>query len=66
MLERITCDKIRFKKKDLIYDIRFLEMIEVRDVEEIKRVLKSKRFSFMISFNNDLKIDYFEIKMKST
>ena len=39
-------------------------MIEISDVEEIECVLKSKRFSFVINFNNDLKIDYFEIKMK--
>ena len=66
MLERITYDKIRFEKKNLIYDIGLLKMIEINDVEEIKRVLKSKRSSFMINFDNDLKIDCFEIKMKST
>ena len=41
-------------------------MIKINDVEEIKRALKSKSSLLIINFNNDSKIDYFEIKMKST
>ena len=59
-------NKVKFKKRDLTCDIRLLKIIEINDVEEIKRVLKSKRFSFVINFNNNSKIDYFKIKMKLT
>ena len=59
-------DKIKFEKRNLIYDVKILKMIKINGVEEIKRVLKSKSFSFVISFDNDLKVDYFEIKMKLT
>ena len=41
-------------------------MIKINDVEDIKRALKSKNFSLMIDFNNNSRINYFEIKMKST
>ena len=65
MLEKIIYNKIRFKNNE-IYVIRLLKIIEINDVKKIKRVLKSKSFSLMIDFDNDSKIDYFEIKMKST
>ena len=39
-------------------------MIKINDVEEIKRALKSKNFLLIINFDNDLKINCFEIKMK--
>ena len=58
-------NEIRFEN-DEIYVIRFLKMIEINGVEAIKRALKSKRFSFMINFNNDSQLDYFEIRMKLT
>ena len=58
-------NEIRFENNK-VYVIRFLKMIEINDVEKIKRVLKSKNFSLMINFNNDSRIDYFEIRMKST
>ena len=41
-------------------------MIKINNVEEIKRALKPKSFSLIINFNNNSKIDYFEIKMKLT
>ena len=41
-------------------------MIKISDIEEIERALKPKRSSFIINFNNNLKIDYFKMKMKST
>ena len=56
--------KIRFENKDLICDAGLLKMIKINNVENIERVLKSKSFSLMINFDNDLKIDYFEIRMK--
>ena len=58
-------NKIRFKN-DEICVIRLLKIIKINDVEEIKRTLKSKSFSLIINFNNNSKIDYFEIKMKLT
>ena len=66
MLEKIICDKIKIEKRDLIYDIKLLKIIKINDVEEIERALKSKRFLFIINFNNDLRIDCLEIKTKST
>ena len=65
MLEKVICNKIRFEN-DEICVINFLKMIKINDVKEIKRVLKSKNFSLMINFDNNSKIDCFEIKMKST
>ena len=59
-------DKIRFKNKNLICDIRFLKIIKINNVENIKRILKSKIFSLTIDFNNDSRINYFEIKIKLT
>ena len=41
-------------------------MIKINDVEKIKRTLKSKNSLLIINFNNNSKIDYFEIKIKST
>ena len=41
-------------------------MIKINDVKEIKRVLKSKRSSLIINFNNDSKINYSKIRMKLT
>ena len=66
MLEEMICNEIKFENKDLICDIRLLKMIKINNVEDIKRVLKSKSSLLIINFDNDSKIDYFEIKMKST
>ena len=41
-------------------------MIKINDIDEIKRILKSKSFLFIINFDNNSKINYFEIKMKLT
>ena len=41
-------------------------MIKINDVEKIKRTLKSKNSLLIINFNNNSKIDYFEIKIKLT
>ena len=65
MLEKMICNKIKFKNNE-IYDIKLLKMIEISDIEDIKRALKPKSFSLIINFNNDLKINCFEIRMKST
>ena len=58
-------NKIRLEN-DEVYVIRFLKMIKINDVREIKRVLKSKSSSLMINFDNDSKVDCFKIRMKST
>ena len=63
MLEKVIYNKIRFKN-DKIYVIGLLKIIKINDVEEIRRVLKSKNSLLMINFNNNSKIDYFKIKMK--
>ena len=65
MLEKIICNKIKFKNNEICV-IRFLKIIKINDVEDIKRTLKSKSFSLIINFDNNSKINYFEIKMKST
>ena len=52
-------------ENDKIYIINFLKMIKIDDVEEIKRALKSKSFLLIIDFDNDSRIDYLEIRMKS-
>ena len=57
--------KVRFENNE-IYVIKLLKMIEINDVEKIKRALKSKRFSLMINFDYDSKIDYLKMRMKST
>ena len=59
-------NKIKFKNKNLICDVRLLKIIKINDVEDIKRALKPKSFSLIINFNNDSKINYFKIKIKST
>ena len=41
-------------------------MIKTNDIKEIRRALKSKNSLLIINFDNDSKINYFEIKMKST
>ena len=63
MLEKIIYNKIKFENNK-VYVIRLLKMIKINDVEEIKRVLKSKSFSLMINFDNDSRINCFKIKMK--
>ena len=65
MLKKIIYNKIKFENNE-IYIIRLLKIIKINDVEKIKRVLKSKSFSLIINFNNNSKIDYFEIRMKLT
>ena len=58
-------NEIKFKN-DEIYVIRFLKIIKINDVEEIRRALKSKNSLLIINFNNDSRINYFEIRIKST
>ena len=65
IFEKVIYNKIRFEN-DKTYVTKLLKMIKINDVKEIKRILKSKNFSLMISFDNDLKINCFEIKIKST
>ena len=64
IFEKMIYNEIRFKN-DEIYVIRFLKMIEINNVKEIKRVLKSKNSSLIINFDNNSKINCFEIKIKS-
>ena len=64
MLKKMICNEIKFKDNEICV-IRLLKMIKINDVEKIRRILKSKSFSLMIDFDNDSRIDYFEIKMKS-
>ena len=60
-------NEIRLEDKNLIYNIKLLKIIEeINDGKNIKRALKPKSSLLIIDFNNDLKINYFEIKMKST
>ena len=56
--------KIKFENKNLIYNVKLLKMIKINDVEDIERALKSKSFLLIINFNNNLKVDYFKIRMK--
>ena len=65
MLEKIIFNEIKFENNEICV-IKILKMIEINDVKEIKRALKSKSFLLIINFNNNSKIDYLEIKMKST
>ena len=65
IFKKVIYNKIKFENNK-IYIIKLLKIIKINDVEKIKRVLKSKSSLLMINFNNDLKIDYLEIKMKST
>ena len=58
-------NKTKFEN-DKIYIIGFLKIIKINDIEEIKRALKSKRFSLIINFNNNSKIDYSKIRIKLT
>ena len=64
MFKEVIYNEIRFKNNEICV-IRFLRMIKINDVEKIKRVLKSKSSSLMINFNNDLRINYFKIRMES-
>ena len=63
IFKKIIYNEIKFEDNKICV-IKLLKMIKISDVEEIKRVLKSKNFSLIINFNNDSKIDYFEIKIK--
>ena len=65
MLEKVIYNEIRFKNKNLIYNIKLLKIIQINNIGDIKRALKLKSFLLIINFNNDSKIGYFEIKMKS-
>ena len=58
-------NKIRFKN-DKVYIIGLLKVIKIKNVEEIKRALKSKSSLLMINFDNKSRINCFKIKMKST
>ena len=65
MLEKMIYNEIRFKN-DEICVIKFLKIIEINDVKEIKRALKSKRSLLIINFDNNSGINCLKIKMKST
>ena len=65
MFEKIIYNEIKFKNNK-VYIINFLKMIKINDVEEIKRILKLKSSLLIIDFDNNLKINYFEIRIKST
>ena len=65
MLEKMIYNKIRFKN-DKICVIKLLKIIKINDIGEIRRALKSKSSLFVINFNNNSRINYFEIRMKST
>ena len=65
IFKKMIYNKTKFENNK-IYIIKFLKMIKINDVEEIKRALKSKFFLLIINFDNDSKINYFEIKMKLT
>ena len=56
-------NEIKFKNNK-VYIINFLKVIKIKNVEKIKRALKSKSFSLIINFNNDSRINYFKIKVK--
>ena len=58
-------NKIKFKNNKICV-IKFLKMIKINDVEKIKRALKSKKSLLIINFNNDSKVNYLKIKIKST
>ena len=58
-------NKIRFKN-DKICVIKLLKIIEINDIKEIKRALKPKKSLLIIDFDNNSKINYLKIKMKST
>ena len=57
-------NKIRFENNKICV-IKLLKVIEINNIKKIKRALKSKSFSLMINFDNNSKINYFEIRMKS-
>ena len=65
IFKKMIYNKTKFENNK-IYIIKFLKMIKINDVEEIKRALKSNFFLLIINFDNDSKINYFEIKMKLT
>ena len=63
MLEKMIYNEIKFKNNEICV-IEFLKMIKISDFEKIGRALKSKSFSLIINFDNNSKVNYFEIKMK--
>ena len=65
IFEKMIYNEIRFKN-DKICVIKLLKVIKINNVEEIKRALKSKSFSLIINFDNDLEVNCFEIRMKLT
>ena len=48
IFEKMIYNEIKFKDNET-YIIKFLKIIKINDVEKIKRVLKSKRFSLIIN-----------------
>ena len=58
-------NEIKFENNE-VYVIKLLKIIEINDIEEIKRALKPKSFLLIINFDNDSRVDYFEIRIKST
>ena len=65
MFEKMIYNKTKFKNNEICV-IRLLKMIKINDVKKIKRALKPKSFLLIINFNNDSKVNCFEIRMKST
>ena len=65
MFKKIIYNETKFEN-DEIYIIKLLKMIKIKDVKEIKCILKLKSSLLMISFDNNSKINCFEIKTKST
>ena len=48
----------------MIYIIKFKKINKMKNIDIINRVRKLKSFSLKINFDKNLKIDYFEIKLK--
>ena len=65
MFEKMIYNEIRFEDDETCV-IRFLKIIKINNVEEIKRALKPKSFLLIINFDNNSRINCFEIKMKLT
>ena len=54
-----------FKFDNVICDIKFEKMNKINNVDNTNRVRKSKNSLLIINSNKDLKINYFEINIKS-
>ena len=58
-------NKTKFENNEICV-IKLLKIIKINDVGKIKRALKPKSSLLIINFDNNSKIDYFEIKIKLT